>query len=67
MVVQNTEDTDGFYLNVLSMAETKKNYVSLYNNQTYKVVGWYIDALTGRKVDISLSVDPTDAEKALIQ
>ena len=67
MIVQNTEDTDGFYLNVLSMAETRKNYVSLYNNQTYKVVGWYIDALTGRKVDISLSVDPTDAEKALIQ
>lgn len=67
LVVQDTEDTAGFYLNVLSMAETKKNYVSLYNSQTYKVVGWYIDALTGRKVDISLSVDPTDAEKALIQ
>lgn len=67
MVVQDTEDTNGFYLNVLSMADTRKNYVSLYNSQTYKVVGWYIDALTGRKVDISLTVDPTDAEKALIQ
>lgn len=67
LIVQDTEDTNGFYLNVLSMAETKKNYVSLYNTQTYKVVGWYIDALTGRKVDISLSVDPSDAEKALIQ
>lgn len=67
MVVQDSEDTAGFYLNVLSMADTKKNYITLYNTQTYKVVGWYIDALTGRKVDISLSVDPTDAEKALIQ
>ena len=67
MVVRDSEDTNGFYLNVLSMADTKKNYISLYNTQTYKVMGWYIDALTGRKVDISLTVDPTDAEKALIQ
>lgn len=65
MIVRDSEETKGFYLNVLSMADTKAGYISLYNAQTYKVVGWYIDALTGRKVDISLTVDPTDAEKAL--
>lgn len=65
MVVLDTEETKGFYLNVLSMADTKRGYISLYNAQTYKVIGWYIDALTGRKVDISLTVDPSDAEKAL--
>lgn len=67
MIVRDSEETKGFYLNVLSMADTKAGYISLYNAQTYKVVGWYIDALTGRKVDISLSVDPTDAEKALFE
>lgn len=67
LVVQDSEETKGFYLNVLSMADTKAGYTSLYNSQTYKVLGWYIDALTGRKVDISLAVDPSDAEKALFQ
>lgn len=67
LVVQDTEDTNGFYLNVLSIADTKKYYNTLYNQQCYKVMGWYIDALTGQKVDISLTVDPSDAEKTKIE
>ena len=56
-----------FYLNVLSIAETRAGYNSLYQTQTYKVVGWYRDALTGEKVDIDLTVDPSDAEKSIIE
>lgn len=64
LVVKDTEDTPGFSLSVLTIAETKRKYSSLYAKKCYKVVGWYIDSLTGEQVDIALTVDPSDAEKA---
>jgi hypothetical protein len=67
LVVQNSAETNGFYLNVLSIADTRKSFNSLYLKQCYKVMGWYIDALTGQKVDISLTVDPDDSEKTQIE
>lgn len=67
LITKNEKNEPSFYLNVLSMQETKINYNSLYLSQTYKVKGWYVDALTGAKIDIELSIDPTDAEKTLIE
>lgn len=64
LVVKDSEETNGFSLTVLSIAETKRKYISLYNQKCYKVIGWYIDKLTGEKVDIALTVDPSDADKS---
>lgn len=66
LIVQDSEDTNGFYLKCLPIAEIKKTYPTDYANQVYHANGWYIDALTGTKVIIDLSVNPSDAEKALI-
>lgn len=66
LIVQDTEDTDGFYLKCMPIAQIKKSYPADYSNQVYRANGWYIDALTGTKVIIDLSVNPSDAEKNLI-
>ena len=67
LVVKDNEDSKGFVLRVLSMAEMKRFYNSLYSKKCYKATGWYIDKLTGEAVEIGLTVDPSDAEKSIIE
>lgn len=63
LIVKDTLDSKGFELKALSINYLKTYENSLYTAQTYKIIGWYIDALTGRKVTIDLLVDPSDSEK----
>lgn len=67
LIVKDSEDTNGFYIKCMPIAEVKKSYPADYANQTYRANGWYIDALTGKKVIIDLTIDPTDAEKSAIE
>lgn len=67
LIVQDSEDTDGFYLKCMPIAKVKTNYPTDYRNQVYHVQGWYIDALTGTKVIIDLTVNPSDSEKSAIE
>lgn len=67
LIVQDNEDENGFYLKCMSIADIKKSYPTDYSNQVYHAEGWYRDALTGTKVVINLTVDPTDAEKSAIE
>jgi len=53
----------GYELRTVYPSELREVDETLYNTQTYKVVGYYRDALTGRKVEIELFIDPTEAEK----
>jgi len=59
----NTYETLGYEIRTIYPSELREVDETLYNAQTYKVVGYYRDALTGRKVKIELFIDPTDAEK----
>ena len=68
-LIRNTDYIDdqevkGFELNVLTPAETRLVNEDAYNTQTYLVNGYYIDSLTGRRVEINLAIDPSEAEKA---
>lgn len=67
LIVQDSEDSKGFYLDCMQIAKIKKYYNANYLNQEYRVNGWYIDALTGTKVYIDLLVNPSDAEKAAFE
>lgn len=67
LIVQDSEDTNGFYLKCMPIAEIRKYYPTDYSNQVYRANGWYIDALTGTKVIIDLTVNPSDAEKSAIE
>lgn len=67
LIVQDSEDTNGFYLKCMPLSEIRKKYPSDYSNQIYRANGWYIDALTGTKVIIDLTIDPSDAEKTAIE
>ena len=67
LIVQDSEDTNGFYLKCLPIAQVRKLYPTDYANQVYRVNGWYNDALTGTKVIIDLTVNPSDADKAAIE
>lgn len=67
LIVQDSEDTAGFYVKCMPIAEVRKFYPNDYANQVYRASGWYIDALTGTKVVIDLFVNPTDAEKSAIE
>lgn len=58
-----TIETLGFEIKTIYPSELREIDETLYNSQTYKVVGYYRDALTGRKVEIELFIDPTEAEK----
>lgn len=51
----------GFELRVGRPSDLQDTQPSLYETQTYPVIGYYRDALTGQKVDISLTVDPDNA------
>lgn len=67
LIVQDSEDTTGFYLKCMPIAKVKTNYPTDYSNQVYHAQGWYIDALTGTKVIIDLTVNPSDSEKSAIE
>lgn len=67
LIVKDSEDTAGFYLKCMPISQIRKNYATDYANQVYRVNGWYIDALTGTKVIIDLTVNPSDADKAAIE
>lgn len=67
LIVQDSEDTNGFYLKCMPIAKVKTNYPADYSNQVYHAQGWYIDALTGTKVIIDLTVNPSDSEKSAIE
>lgn len=56
----------GYELRTVYPSELREVDETLYNSQTYKVVGYYRDSLTGRKVEIELFIDPTEAEKTTL-
>ena len=56
----------GYELRTVYPSELREVDETLYNAQTYKVIGYYRDALTGRKVEIELFIDPTEAEKTTL-
>lgn len=62
----NTINELGFKLDTVYPSKLREVDETLYNAQTYKVYGYYRDSLTGRKVEIELFVDPTDAEKSTL-
>lgn len=62
LVKKDTETKKGFELFVTPPSELQETEPTLYNSETYKVVGYYRDSKTGRKVQIDLYIDPTDAE-----
>lgn len=53
----------GFEVKAIYPSELREVDETLYNSQTYRIVGYYRDALTGRKVEIDLFIDPNEAEK----
>jgi len=56
----------GFELKVIYPTELRLIDETLYNNQTYKLQGYYRDNLMGEKVMIDLLIDPSDADKSLL-
>lgn len=56
----------GFELRVGRPSDLQDEQPSLYNTETYPVTGYYRDAKTGKKVDINLNVDPTNADLAAL-
>ena len=62
LVKQDTETKKGFELVITPPSTLQDTEPTLYNSETYKVTGYYRDSKTGRKVQINLYVDPTDAE-----
>lgn len=56
----------GYELRTVYPSELREVDEALYNSQTYKIVGYYRDSLTGRKVEIELFIDPTEAEKTTL-
>ena len=62
LVKQDTETKKGFELFVTPPSKLQETEPTLYNSETYKVYGYYRDSKTGRKVQIDLFIDPTDAE-----
>lgn len=67
-VIRTSGDTTitelGFEVKAIYPSELRGVDETLYNTQTYKIVGYYRDSLTGRKVEINLMVDPSDLEKS---
>lgn len=53
----------GFELKAIYPSELREIDENLYNSQTYKIIGYYRDSLTGRKVEIELFIDPSELEK----
>lgn len=62
----NMMDNRGFEIRTIYPTELREVDETLYNSQTYKVVGYYRDSLTGRKVMIDLVIDPSEMEKTAL-
>ncbi len=62
LIKKDTETKKGFELFVTPPSKLQETEPTLYNSETYKVVGYYRDSKTGRKVQIDLYIDPADAE-----
>ena len=58
----NVTENKGFELFVIYPEVLREIDETLYNSQTYKIQGYYRDSLTGRKVEIDLLIDPTEAD-----
>lgn len=56
----------GFEIQTVYPTELREVEETLYNTQTYKIIGYYRDILTGRKVVIDLLIDPSEADKSVI-
>lgn len=56
----------GFEIQTVYPTELREVEETLYNTQTYKIIGYYRDSLTGRKVMIDLLIDPSEADKSAI-
>jgi len=56
----------GYELKTIYPSELREVDETLYNSQTYRIVGYYRDSLTGRKVEIDLFIDPSEAEKTTL-
>lgn len=67
LIAEDTEDSAGFYLKCMPLLQVKTNFPADYAKQIYHANGWYIDALTGTKVIIDFTVNPSDAEKSAIE
>lgn len=59
----NMIENRGFEIRTIYPTELREVDETLYNTQTYKVVGYYRDSLTGRKVLIDLVIDPSEIAK----
>lgn len=62
----NTYEELGYEIKTIYPSELREVDETLYNSQTYKVIGYYRDSLTGRKVEIELFIDPTESEKTTL-
>ena len=67
LIVQDSEEENGFYLKCMPLSQVKKLYPNDYANQVYHAQGWYKDALIGTKIFIDLTINPSDAEKSIIE
>lgn len=56
----------GFEIQTVYPTELREVEETLYNTQTYKIIGYYRDILTGKKVMIDLLIDPSEADKSAI-
>lgn len=56
----------GFELKVGRPSDLQDEQPSLYDSQTYPVTGYYRDALTGRAIQINLTVDPSNSQLAAL-
>ena len=63
---ENVLENRGFEIRTVYPTELREVDETLYNTQTYKVVGYYRDSLTGRKVEIELVIDPSEIEKTAL-
>lgn len=54
----------GFELKVSKPSDLQTEQPSLYETETYQVTGYYRDAKTGRKIEINLTVDPSNSQLA---
>ena len=56
----------GFELKIGRPSDLQDEQPSLYDSQTYPVTGYYRDALTGRAIQINLTVDPSNSQLAAL-
>lgn len=64
LVKKDTKTKKGFELVITPPSELQETEPTLYNSETYKVTGYFRDSKTGRRVQIDLYIDPTNAELA---